>query len=72
MAGAQVMMTVPNFYKLEVHRYDLSSYNILLDQPLDVRGGHLYVPDRPGLGIELNLETLQKYEVDAENASNVR
>ncbi len=72
MAGAQVMMTVPNFYKLEVHRYDLSSYNILLDQPLDVRGGHLYVPDRPGLGIELNLETLQKYEVDAENSSNVR
>ncbi|MBV7337410.1 hypothetical protein KFU94_56100 [Chloroflexi bacterium TSY] len=64
MAGAQVMMTVPNFYKLEVHRYDLSSYNILLDHPLDVRRGHLYVPaDRPGLGIELNLDALKKYEV---------
>ncbi len=72
IAGAQVMMTVPNFYKLEVHRYDLSSYNILIDQPLDVRNGQLYVPNRPGLGIELNLDTLQKYEVDAENASNVR
>lgn len=72
IAGAQVMMTVPNFYKLEVHRYDLSSYNVLLDQPLDVRNGHLFVPNRPGLGIELNLDTLQKYEVDAENASNVR
>ena len=72
MAGAQVMMTVPNFYKLEVHRYDLSSYNVLIDQPLEVRSGHLFVPDRPGLGIELNLETLEKYEVDVENASNTR
>lgn len=71
MAGAQVMMTVPNFYKLEVHRYDLSSYNILLDHPLDVRHGHLFVPaDRPGLGIELNLETLQQYEVSSDNAAN--
>lgn len=71
MAGAQVMMTVPNFYKLEVHRYDLSSYTILLDQPLDVQQGHLQVPaDRPGLGITLNLDTLKKYEVSAENAAN--
>lgn len=71
MAGAQVMMTVPNFYKLEVHRYDLSGYNLLIDHPLDVREGCLYVPDRPGLGIELNLETLQKYEVPPEQAANV-
>ncbi len=69
-AGAQVMMTVPNFYKLEVHRYDLSSYDILIDQPLDVRNGHLHLSQRPGLGIEMNLDTLQKYEVDAENAAN--
>ena len=66
-------MTVPNFYKLEVHRYDLSGYNILIDRPLDVRGGHLHVPaDRPGLGIELRLDTLQKYEVAAEDAANSR
>jgi galactonate dehydratase len=71
MAGAQVMMTVPNFYKLEVHRYDLSGYNLLIDHPLDVREGCLYVPDRPGLGIELNLETLQRYEVSPEQAANV-
>lgn len=70
MAGAQVMMTVPNFYKLEVHRYDLSGYNILIDQPLDVRAGCLYVPERPGLGVELNLETLRTYETTPENSAN--
>ncbi|MEZ4621726.1 MAG: mandelate racemase/muconate lactonizing enzyme family protein [Caldilineaceae bacterium] len=70
IAGAQVMMTVPNFYKLEVHRYDLSSYNILLDQPLDIRSGHLYVPDRPGLGIELNVDVLKKYEASLDDTAN--
>jgi L-alanine-DL-glutamate epimerase-like enolase superfamily enzyme len=36
-----------------------------------VRQGCLYVPaDRPGLGINLNLDTLQKYEVSGENTAN--
>lgn len=70
MAGAQVMMTVPNFYKLECHRYDFSGYNILVDQPLDVREGCLHLTDRPGLGIELNRETLEKYEVTGVETAN--
>lgn len=69
MAGAQVMMTVPNFYKVEVTRYDLSSYNVLLDHPLDIRRGFLYVPaDRPGLGINLLPEALREYEVTPEQS----
>lgn len=70
LAGAQVMMTVPNFYKLECHRYDFSGYNILVDQPLDVREGCLHLTDRPGLGIELNRETLEKYEVTGAETAN--
>ncbi len=70
LAGAQVMMTVPNFYKLECHRYDFSGYNILVDQPLDVRDGCLHLTDRPGLGIELNRETLEKYEVTGAGTAN--
>jgi len=63
IAGAQVMMTVPNFYKLECHRYDFSGYDLLVDEPLDVREGCLRLSDRPGLGVNLVPEVLQQYKV---------
>jgi galactonate dehydratase len=69
LAGAHVMMTTPNFYKLEVNRYDLSGYNIMIDEPLIVKDGYLHVPDRPGLGVNFNLEALQQYETTPENSS---
>ena len=63
VAGAQVMRTVPNFYKLECHRYDFSGYDLLVDEPLDVREGCLYLSERPGLGVNLVAEVLEAYEV---------
>jgi galactonate dehydratase len=68
VAGAQVMMTVPNFYKLECSRYDFSPYNVLIDEPLDVRQGHLHLSDRPGLGVELLPEALERFETSPEDA----
>ncbi len=64
MAGAQVMMTVPNFYRLETSRYDLSKYNDFLVEPLDNLGGRLKVPAKPGLGLELNMEYFRANIVD--------
>jgi galactonate dehydratase len=64
MAGAQVMMTVPNFYKLETSRYDLSGYNVFIDEPLDIRRGDLYVSERPGLGVNLNEDFLNAHAVE--------
>lgn len=69
MAGAHVMMTTPNFYRLEVQRYDLSGYNIFIDHPLDIRKGHLYLSDRPGLGFNMDIDALKEYEVSLENAA---
>lgn len=63
VAGAQVMLTVPNFYKLETSRYDLSAYNAFIDRPLDIRDGDLYLSDRPGLGIELDPDYLKAHAV---------
>jgi len=54
LAGAHVMATVPNFYRLETIRADMSDYNSFIDRPLDVRGGDLFLSDRPGLGIEID------------------
>ncbi len=58
VAGAQVMMTVPNFYKLETSEWNLSKYDPLIDKPLDNSNGSLKLNKTPGLGIEMNREYL--------------
>ena len=64
VAGAQVMMTVPNFYKLETSRWDLSGYNPYIKTPLDNSNGSLKLSRAPGLGLEMNREYLEANEVD--------
>lgn len=64
MAGAQVMMTVPNFYRVETSRYDLSKYNVFLETPLDNSGGRLKVPREPGLGLAMDMDHLRSAVID--------
>ena len=59
LAGAHVMMSVPNFYKLETARHRLDAYDVFIETPIDVREGSLHVPDAPGLGIESNMDFLR-------------
>jgi galactonate dehydratase len=64
VAGAHVMMTVPNFYRIETNRYDLSSYNRLIEEPLDNRGGRIRLNGKPGLGVAMNLDYLRRNAID--------
>jgi galactonate dehydratase len=64
VAGAQVMMTVPNFYRLETSRWDLGNYNAFIKTPLDNSAGALKLSRAPGLGIEMNREYLEANEVE--------
>jgi galactonate dehydratase len=64
VAGGHVMATVPNFYRLESSSYDLHGYNEMLAEPLTNTGGSLQLPDRPGLGIEFDLDYLRANVVD--------
>ncbi len=64
VAGAQVMMTVPNFYRLETSRYDLTQYDMYLEKPLDNSGGSLKLTSAPGLGITMNVDTLRANVVE--------
>ncbi len=64
VAGAQVMMTVPNFYRVETSHHDLSSYNKFIQTPLDNRGGELKLTAAPGLGIEMNIDFLRANVVE--------
>ena len=59
LAGAHVMMSVPNFYKLETARHRLDAYDVFIETPIDVREGSLHVPDAPGLGSEINMDFLR-------------
>jgi galactonate dehydratase len=59
MAGAQVSMTIPNFYRLEARRVTLDFYNAFLSEPLHIEDGALIVPNKPGLGISLNPDYLR-------------
>jgi galactonate dehydratase len=64
VAGGQVMLTVPNFYRIETASYNLTSYNRYLTEPLDNTGGRLRLADRPGLGVELDLDHLRGNVLD--------
>ncbi|EJB05183.1 enolase superfamily enzyme related to L-alanine-DL-glutamate epimerase [Rhizobium leguminosarum bv. trifolii WSM597] len=64
VAGAQVMMTVPNFYKLETSEWNLGKYDHLIDRPLDVSNGSLKLTPKPGLGVEMNRDYLQNHEIE--------
>lgn len=64
IAGAQAMMTVPNFYRLE-HALSLRpAYRDCLVEPVDYAEDFLRLPDRPGLGFNLNLDFLRQNAVN--------
>lgn len=64
VAGAQVMMTVSNFYKLETSEWNLSKYDPMIVTPLDNSGGSLKLAKTPGLGIEMNLDYLASNRIE--------
>ncbi len=65
MAAAQVCMSLPNFQILEFSHGDAPWRAELTDPPEDLRpGGMLQIPDRPGLGYELNMKTVEARKAD--------
>jgi L-alanine-DL-glutamate epimerase-like enolase superfamily enzyme len=36
----------------------------VLKEPLDIRAGVAFVPERPGLGVELDEDKIKRYRVD--------
>ncbi len=63
VAGAHVMLTVPNFYRPET-RHDLGKYNNMIETPLDNAGGSLRLPALTGVGIAMNMDHLRAHAVD--------
>jgi galactonate dehydratase len=64
LAGAHVMASVPNHYRVETSRAKLHAYDVFIDHPLDIRGDKIFLSDRPGLGIELDREYMRAHSVE--------
>jgi galactonate dehydratase len=50
-----------NFIVLEYHADDEGARRDIVDEPMKLVDGYLELPERPGLGIDLNIEALAKY-----------
>ncbi|MCI0421626.1 MAG: galactonate dehydratase [Acidobacteria bacterium] len=53
--------STPNFLILEYHPDDSAPRKDLLKEPLMVKDGYIPLPNKPGLGIELNEEAFRHY-----------
>ncbi len=60
IAGAQTMMSVPNFFRLEIAYSELEKYQQVMDPPFDVHDGFFHVSTRPGLGHELRPDYVEQ------------
>lgn len=66
VAGAQLCMTLPNFYRLEHSMGAIPGYNRFLNEPLDFHDGKITLSDRPGLGVEMNVDEIEKASIQLE------
>ena len=60
-ATLQLAACVPNFVKLEMMMTDVPYRADICDEQLTVKNGCVIIPERPGLGIELNEKEMEKY-----------
>jgi galactonate dehydratase len=61
VVNAHFAACTPNFLILEYHPDDEAPRKDLVQEPTVVKDGYLPLPDKPGLGIELNEEAFRHY-----------
>ncbi len=57
----QVAASTPNFVMLETMMSDVAWRADVVREELELVNGYLLVPDKPGLGVELNIEAARRY-----------
>ncbi|MFN8455780.1 MAG: mandelate racemase/muconate lactonizing enzyme family protein [Anaerolineae bacterium] len=58
LASAHLCAAIPNFFRQEFMFNDVPWRDEVIDHPLDIRQGHLFLSDRPGLGVDLVEEVM--------------
>ncbi len=65
VANMHLIASLPNGVTVEVDRTGNPMIDDLLTEPLVVREGEIALPDRPGLGIELNMDVVKALTLPA-------
>ncbi len=61
VAGAHVSMATVNFYRLEHSIASIPAYNAMLEEPIDFHDQYVKVSGKPGLGVDVSMEAIQKH-----------
>lgn len=68
-ACEQLSASLPNFILQEIFdEFNDPWEKLLVDNPVEVVDGYIQISDRPGLGIELNVEEILSHPYHLENA----
>ncbi|MFC6906617.1 mandelate racemase/muconate lactonizing enzyme family protein [Halalkalicoccus tibetensis] len=66
MASAQVAAAIPNSLALEYHSYELGWWEDLVEEDGLIEDGRMEVPEKPGLGLTLDLDAVEEHMVEGE------
>ena len=61
MATVQLCACIPNFLVMEYQLGDVPWIDDLISSPIPINKGYLEIPEKPGIGIELNKKEVAKY-----------
>jgi len=61
IASAHTMATVPNFFRQEFFLKDVPWRDECLSHPMPIKDGYFVLPDRPGLGFDIDESVLLKH-----------
>jgi galactonate dehydratase len=61
IAAAHAMASVPNFLRLEFMFHDVAWRDTILSEPLPIERGYFVLPDRPGLGFDVDESRLEAH-----------
>ncbi len=65
MASAQVGAAIPNTLAVEFHSYELDWWDDIVEESV-IENGYIEIPERPGLGVTLDMDTVADHLVDGE------
>jgi len=65
VAAAHVGAAIPNALAVEYHSYQLDWWGDLVEETV-IEDGYIEVPEAPGLGVTLDLDTVEAHMVEGE------